>query len=80
MAYRDFKLTEVVKQFELSLVNARLFENLVTINPSNWLNETLGISLDFALKSGSEKARSEFIVAPILLEMERINNQNFAIY
>ena len=32
------------------------------------------------MKSGSEKARSEFIVAPILLEMERINNQNFAIY
>lgn len=80
MAYSDFKLAEVVKQFELSLVNAQLFENLVPINSSNWLNETLEISLNFALKSGSEKARSEFIVAPILLEMERINNQNFAIY
>jgi hypothetical protein len=80
MAYSDFGLTEVREKLSLSLVNNRLFENSLPIQPSKWLNETLNLSLDFALKSGSEKARSEFIVAPILLEMERINDQKFAIY
>jgi hypothetical protein len=80
MAYSDFSLTEVSEKLTLSLINHRLFENLLPIQPSSWLNETLNLSLDFALKSGSEKARSEFIVAPILLEMERINDRKFAIY
>jgi hypothetical protein len=80
MAYSDFSLAEVSEKLTLSLVNHQLFENLLPIQPSNWLNETLNLSLDFALKSGSEKARSEFIVAPILLEMERINDRKFAIY
>lgn len=62
MAYSDFTLTEVVEKFDLSLLNSQLFENLLPIQPSAWLNETLSLSLDFALKSGSEKARSEFIV------------------
>ena len=80
MAYSNFTLTEVIEKFDLLLVNSRLFEGLLPIAPSVWLNETLNLGLDFALKSGSEKARSEFIVAPILLEMERINDQKFAIY
>jgi hypothetical protein len=80
MAYSDFSLTEVREKLSLNLVNHRLFENSLPIQPSKWLTETLNLSLDFALKSGSEKARSEFIVAPILLEMERINDCKFAIY
>jgi hypothetical protein len=84
MAYSDFNLAEVVEKFTLTLLNSQLFEDLLAIAPSAWLDETLGLSLDFGLKSGSEKARSEFIVAPILLETERINNQGsnqgFAIY
>jgi len=80
MAYSDFGLSEVREKLSLNLVNHRLFENSLPIQPSKWLTETLNLSLDFALKSGSEKARSEFIVAPILLEMERINDCKFAIY
>jgi hypothetical protein len=80
MVYSDFTLAEVVEKFDLSLLNGQLFDNLLPIHPSGWLNETLSLSLDFALKSGSEKARSEFIVAPILLEMERINDRRFTIY
>ena len=57
MAYSDFSLTEVSEKLALSLVNHRLFENLLPIQPSSWLSETLNLSLDFALKSGSEKAR-----------------------
>jgi len=77
MAYSDFTLVEVVEKFTLTLLNSQLFEDLLAIAPSAWLNETLDLGLDFGLKSGSEKARSEFIVAPILLEMERINNQKY---
>ncbi len=57
MAYSDFSLTEVSEKLTLSLINHRLFENLLPIQPSSWLSETLNLGLDFALKSGSEKAR-----------------------
>ncbi len=40
----------------------------------------MAISLRLALASSSEKARSEFIVAPLLLEMEMLNNQSFSIF
>ena len=37
-------------------------------------------SIKFAISSSSEKARSEFIVAPIMLELEKKNKDQFAIF
>jgi hypothetical protein len=80
MAYSDFTLEEVITRFNLLEERAKLFDPILPLAASEWLQETLSISLDFALASGSEKARSEFIIAPILLELERQNQQSFAIY
>lgn len=80
MAYSDFTLEEVITRFSLLEERARLFDPILPLAASEWLQQTLSISLDFALVSGSEKARSEFIIAPILLEIERRNQQSFAIY
>lgn len=80
MAYSDFSLEKVKKDFNLIEKRTNLFQPGKDIEVSHWLKDTLNISLDLALSSSSEKARSEFIVAPILIEMERINNKSFSIF
>ncbi|MDM8523322.1 hypothetical protein QUF80_08120 [Desulfococcaceae bacterium HSG8] len=74
MSYSDFTLMKVKKDFGLSEKKINLFENAENTEPSDWLKETLDVSLELALSSSSEKARSEFIVAPILLEIEKRNH------
>lgn len=80
MAYSDFSLVEVKRAFGLVEISADLFAEVGDVEPSHWLQETLRYSLKLALSSSSEKARSEFIVAPILLELERRNPEKLAIY
>ena len=69
MAYNDFSLQDVVTEFDLVEDLIKLFDNVETLEMSEWLQETFAVSLDFALSTPSEKAKSEFIVAPILLEL-----------
>jgi len=80
MAYSDFSLNQVKKVFDLTEKPIHLFNDLGEIEASHWLKETLEISLKLALSSSSEKARSEFIIAPILLEIEKRNQENFSIF
>ncbi len=80
MAYRDFTLPSAIRQFTLIEKRETRFPQCPTLESSAWLVETLGLSVDFALASASEKARSEFIVVPILLELERRNQKRFAIH
>lgn len=80
MAYSDFSLSQVKKAFGLSEKTVHLFAAVEAIAPSDWLQETLKYSLKLALLSSSEKARSEFIIAPILIELERRNQENLSIF
>ena len=80
MAYSDFKLEQVVKQFSLTQTGGIMFDSVTAIAPSDWLSETLASCQLFGLHSGTEKARSEFIVAPILVEISRRNPDRFEIY
>jgi hypothetical protein len=80
MAYSDFTLAQAKKAFALTEQNRLLFESLTPLTPSAWLTEALDIGLNLALTSSSEKARSEFIVVPILFELQRHMNKSFAIY
>lgn len=80
MAYSDFSLSQVKKAFGLVERSVPLFTAAAAIAPSSWLLETLKYSLKLALSSSSEKARSEFIIAPILIELERRNQETLSIY
>jgi hypothetical protein len=80
MAYTDFSLENVVEDFDLSLDRLPLFPELNLISVSAWLEDFLSQSFDLAIASGTEKARSEFIVAPILLEMRRRHPESFSIF
>ncbi len=73
MAYSDFKtLNQVLGAFNLSLINrSGLFSQVEPIAPSPKLSEQLADTFELALAIDTEKARSELVVAPILLEVYR---------
>lgn len=68
MGYSKFKKIETVaKNFGLSVKRKNLFENIVSLELSSWLIETLKIAKNFPLRN--EKVKSERIVSPILVEV-----------
>lgn len=80
MAYSDFKLEQVVEQFSLVPKSAELFSNCEPVELSSWLKETLGYTKHLALLSSTEKARSEFIVAPLLIELQRRHHNELSVF
>lgn len=78
MTYSDFTLISVQKAFGLKVTQERLFTDVQPVPPAQWLQETLARGMSLALVS--EKARSEFIVAPILLTSRELSGNRFAIY
>lgn len=72
MSYGEFSLKEVVQRFNLALVERPdLFEPAPQRKPGSLLQQTLKDAVPLALAIHTEKARSELIVAPVLLEMRR---------
>jgi hypothetical protein len=81
MAYSDFKLNELVKQFELTISeNLDLFADISEIEPSENLRFSLKENASLALDINTEKARSEMIIAPILLEVRRQINYQIGLF
>ncbi|MCH8293725.1 hypothetical protein IH992_21805 [Candidatus Poribacteria bacterium] len=78
MAYSDFNLATVQKAFSLTLKREDLFENIKPIEASQWLKEALDMGIQLAFNS--EKARSEFLVVPILLTGRELSHNSFSIY
>ncbi|AFY81021.1 hypothetical protein [Oscillatoria acuminata] len=72
MAYSDFTLTEIRTKFNLTLSEQiDLFSDIPEIRGSNHLTQTLADNVPLALAIDTEKARSEMIVAPILIELRK---------
>lgn len=73
MAYSRFAtLHEVLETFSLIAdYDADLFPEISPIEPSPWLVTTLNEFRPLALSINTEKARSEFLIAPLLAEVRR---------
>ena len=73
MVCGDFKtLNQSLAAFSLRLINqSHLFRQIGTVNPSPRLSTDLEDNLELAIAVDTEKARSELIIAPILLELRR---------
>jgi hypothetical protein len=76
MAYSDFTtLTKVREAFGLTLAESiDLFTDIPEVLPSAYLHTTLNENVFLATAITTEKARSELIIAPVLLEVRRILN------
>jgi hypothetical protein len=78
MAYTDFTLESVHSLLGITAQPADLFPNLVPVSVPGWLQDFLQRGLRQALLS--EKARGEFIVAPILLAVEELSQRPVSVY
>ena len=72
MAYSDFTLNSAKTAFDLTIdESTNLFTSIEAIAPSELLQLTLQETLPLATAINTEKARSELIITPILLEVRR---------
>ncbi len=78
MAYTNFTLYDLRRQFGIRDQVQRLFADVTPLPMSNWLRDTLAMTQQMPL--GSEKAKSELIVTPILVELRNRNNNFFTVY
>lgn len=79
MAYSNFTLTKLKKNYGLEQIDTYLFNDLQIENiaPSNKLKEDILEAKGVPLMS--EKAKSEYIIAPITRELKR-NNPHITIF
>lgn len=73
MAYSDFTLEDLKSQFGLKLVETIGYFSAEPVPASDYLQETLHRNLSLATAINTEKARSEFLIAPILAELKQLN-------
>ncbi len=77
MAYSDFSVTELKSKFGIKFTSGKLFSDVIPLEPTAWLSETLRIGKSQGYSS--EKARSERLVSPVLSEIQNRNHFVFAI-
>ncbi|RKU39529.1 hypothetical protein C6496_02060 [Candidatus Poribacteria bacterium] len=70
MPYSNFTLEAVQKAFQLEIVQSvGIFSETEQVEPSIALTEALAKKVPLALAIGTEKAKSEMIVADVLIEL-----------
>ena len=81
MSYSDFTLYELKSQFNLIFQErVELFNPVESVTPSSLLQEILAENIPLALEIDTEKARSELIIAPILVELRKSFNRKISIF
>lgn len=72
MAYSNFTLEMVRTAFQLEIVeSAGIFSEASTVVPQDRFMAELAERVELAISSGTEKARSELIVADVLFELRK---------
>ena len=80
MAYSDFSLRKVLQDFALSTQDATFLPPISPIAPSPYLSDFLERSLPLAIALDNEKARSETLVFPVLLEVREILQRQISLF
>ncbi len=80
MAYSDFTLQKVQEEFGLDLLEQDLFPAIAPIEPRQEFLTTANDGATVALAINTEKAKSEFIIAPLLLELRKILAHSFGLF
>ncbi|MDY6806248.1 MAG: hypothetical protein SXA11_20920 [Cyanobacteriota bacterium] len=81
MPYSQFTVEDVVTQFDITLVEkAGIFAKTPEAIVSELLEKILEYNVPLALAIASEKARSEMIIAPILIELKQQLSDNISFF
>jgi hypothetical protein len=82
VSYSQFNtITKVKEAFNLTSVEGiRFLPDIEPIQPSPVLKSLLETNIPWAIATSTEKARSEAIINPVLLEVRRILNQEISLF
>ena len=80
MAFRDFGFPEVQKTLGLNLAEADLFGAVPALPLPAPFVERMHGDIALGLAANTEKARSEFIIAPVLSELRRLLGNSFGLF
>jgi hypothetical protein len=81
MAYSDFTLNDIKQKFQMTVEEkTELFPTINEVPASAWLAETLKYTLPLALAISSEKARSELLIAPVLVELRNLTQERISLF
>lgn len=80
MPYNNFSIDRVKKEFNLEIVETNSLFNASGCVPDTWLVALLNDFIPLATSIGTEKARSEFIIAPILAQVKKLLNNEISLF
>ena len=81
MSYSDFTLKRVKDELDVKVVEDRdLFSHIQEVQISEYLSITLNYNVPLAMAVGTEKVRSELIIANVLLEVRRILHNKISFF
>jgi hypothetical protein len=81
MSYKDFSWKKAKKDFNLTTVEGeRFLPETPLVNASPELDYLLAQNIPWAIAVGNEKARSEAIINPVLLESRRILKNQISVF
>ncbi len=81
MAYNRFTIDSVRKEFGIKIIgDEAIFKDIHPVPPSDVLSGFLERYLPLGSAIGTEKARSEFIIAPVLAELTEIKKHGVSLF
>jgi hypothetical protein len=81
MSYSEFTLSQLESEFNLILQErVEIFKDILPITPSPLLIEILTENIPLALEIDTEKARSELIISPIIVELRKQFNRQISFF
>ncbi len=81
MAYSDFTVANLKQRFRLAIEEGRnLFDDVAEVELPAVLADTLARYLPLAVNVNTEKARSELVIAPILIEFKLLYRDRVSLF
>jgi hypothetical protein len=82
MSYKNFSFAKAKQMFQLKTVEDQNFipANLPQVSISKILEITLNENIPLAIAIGTEKARSELIIAPILVQVRKLFARQISLF
>ena len=81
MAYSDFTVGKVKQAFGIETIEGnRFFPDLPAVQPSQTLIDFLAETLPLAVALPSEKAKSELLISPILVEVRKYLDRRVSLF
>ncbi len=81
MIYSEFTLDRIIGDFGIDVIESQdYFADRPAVTPPDWLAQFLPINTPIAVAINTEKARSEMIIAPILLALKHWFNNRVSLF